>query len=208
MNDAGPIAGRLKRPTWRDPRLLIGIALIALSVVAVAVLVRSADATEPYYAARQTLAPGDVIAEDDLVVSYVRVSSAEYVAAQADPPVGQVVTRTVGQGELVPAAVLADAGDVTVRPVAVATSMPLDAGIGPGAVVDVWLTTVDNAGVATTVLLGEGLVVTAVTEAEGAFAVDADQVVYVAVPQDEVPAFLQAVASGGDLAVLGLGGTP
>ncbi|WP_084100892.1 SAF domain-containing protein [Demequina sp. NBRC 110051] len=208
MNDAGPIAGRLKRPSWRDPRLLIGIALVAASVVAVAGIVRAADATEPFYAAKGTLTPGTVLAADDLMVAHVNVGSAAYLDATQEPPVGSVVTRAVGAGELVPAAALVSADAVDVRPVPVATSLPLDAGIVPGSVVDVWLTTVDEAGAASTVLLGESLVVTEVADAEGAFAVDSDQVVYVAVPEDEVAAFLQAVAGGGDLAVLGLGGTP
>ena len=208
MNDAGPIAGRLKRPSWRDPRLLIGIALVAASVVAVAGIVRAADATEPFYAAKGTLTPGTVLAADDLMVAHVNVGSAAYLDATQEPPVGSVVTRTVGEGELVPATALASSDAVAVRPVPVATSLPLDAGVVPGSVVDVWLTTVDEAGVASTVLLGESLVVTEVADAEGAFAVDSDQVVYVAVPQDEVAGFLQAVAGGGDLAVLGLGATP
>ncbi|WP_084077115.1 SAF domain-containing protein [Demequina sp. NBRC 110057] len=206
MNDAGPIVGRLRRPTWRDPRLLIGVALIALSVVAVSLIVRSSDATAPFYAARDTLPPGTVVSADDLVVAHVRVSAEDYVAADGEPPVGAVVTRTVGEGELVPASALTAEGDAEVRAVAVTTALPLDGGIGTGSVVDVWLTTLDDAGQATTVALGEQLVVTAVEEAEGAFAVAGDQVVHVAVPRDDVAAFLQAIASGGDVTVLGSGG--
>lgn len=206
MNDAGPIAGRLKRPSWRDPRLLIGMVLIAVSVVAVAGITRSADATRPFYAAKETLTPGTVIDDDDLVVAHVRVSADDYLPAGDVTPVGSVVTRAIGVGELIPAAALATAGDVAVRPVAVATSLPLDSAIGPGSTVDVWLTTVDDAGTASTVLLGDALVVTEVAAAEGSFAVDADQVVHVAVPVDDVGGFLQAIASGGDLAVVGAGG--
>ena len=95
----GPIAGRLKRPTWRDPRLLIGIALIALSVVSVGSMVRSADTTVPHYAASEVLTPGTVLTQANVVVTRVRVSQGEYLGADADAPWGQVVTRVVEPGE-------------------------------------------------------------------------------------------------------------
>ncbi|MFV0284784.1 MAG: SAF domain-containing protein [Demequina sp.] len=205
MNVAGPTVGRLRRPTWRDPRLLIGVVLIALSVAAVAMIVRSADATTPYYAAKDTLAPGTVLTADDLVVAHVKVASDTYVGAMAEPPVGDVVTRTVGAGELLPASALVAEDEAAVRSIAVSTSLPLEESIGTGSVVDVWLTTVNDAGEATTVLLGDGLVVAAVAQADGAFAVDADQIVHVSVPSADVAAFLQAIASGGDVTVLGSG---
>ncbi len=91
------VAGRVRRPSWRDPRLLIGLALIALAVAAVVLIVERSDTTEPFYAASRDLAPGTVLAKDDLVVVHVRVSSGEYVS-QPDAVVGKVLDRTVGAG--------------------------------------------------------------------------------------------------------------
>src|SRR4249919_2650772 len=45
------VVGRVRRPSWRDPRLLVGIALIALAVAAVVLIVQRSDTTEPFYAA-------------------------------------------------------------------------------------------------------------------------------------------------------------
>ncbi|HZJ39418.1 MAG TPA: hypothetical protein VFD20_00510, partial [Demequina sp.] len=72
MSDT-PVAGRLRRPGWRDPRLLAGLLLIAVAVTAVAGIVRSADTTFPYYAAADTLTPGTVLTRDDVVVVRVRI---------------------------------------------------------------------------------------------------------------------------------------
>ncbi|WP_062078106.1 hypothetical protein [Demequina globuliformis] len=204
MPSDSPVAGRLKRPSWTDPRLLIGIALIALSLVAVAMTVRAADSTVAHYSARDTLTPGSTLTEQDVVVSAVKVPDGEYLETSAEPRWGAVVTRTVGAGELVPVDALTDADDAGVRPIAVTTSLPLAEGLQAGSVVDVWLTTEDDAGARSTVLIGEGLTVTAVERADGAFASGGDTV-HVGVDTAGVAAFLDAVASGGALAVVGPG---
>ena len=54
------VVGRVRRPSWRDPRLLVGLALIALAVAAVVLIVQRSDTTEPFYAAARDLAPGTV----------------------------------------------------------------------------------------------------------------------------------------------------
>src|SRR6187551_566969 len=112
------VAGRVRRPSWRDPRLLIGLALMALAVVAVVAIVSRADTTEPFYAAAHDLAPGAALGDDDLVVVHVRVSDGEYVP-QEQSPVGRVLERAVGEGELIPASSLVNAGDFTARAIAV-----------------------------------------------------------------------------------------
>ncbi|HEX7589611.1 MAG TPA: hypothetical protein VF362_01375, partial [Demequinaceae bacterium] len=81
----GPIAGRLKRPRWSDPRLLIGVALIAIAILGTASVVARADQTEPYYAARHTLTPGTVLELSDVVVIHVAVGSGIYVPATTVP---------------------------------------------------------------------------------------------------------------------------
>lgn len=199
----GPIAGRLTRPTWRDPRLLIGIALIAISVVSVASVVRSADVTMPHYAASAVLTPGTVLTEADVVVTNVRVSQGEYLTADADPPWGQVVTRVVGPGELVPARALAEAETFSARPVAVPSSLPLGEDIERGAVVDVWLTESAEDGPESR-LVGEALVVDQVDREGGAFSVGGTETVYVVVPVAQMADFLDAIATDGEISVVGL----
>src|SRR5204863_3821754 len=97
---------------------------MALAVVAVVAIVNNADTTRPFYAAARNLAPGTALGEDDVVVVHVRVSDGEYVPQQHSP-VGRVLSRAVGEGELLPASALVDPGDFTARAIAVETAMPL-----------------------------------------------------------------------------------
>ncbi|WNM23858.1 SAF domain-containing protein [Demequina capsici] len=202
---ARPARGRLAPPSWRDPRLLIGIVLIAASVAGVVSLVRAADSTAPVYMAVRELPAGTVLDQEDLVVAHVRVDAGTYVGA-TEQPWGQVLTRPVGVGELVPAGALSSVDAYDARPVAVRTTRPVAQGIGPGSIVDVWVTVVDEDGQPSSRLVGEQLAVDAVEADDAAFAGSGAQTVYVIVPQDRMEAFLDALAVDGDLSVVGLAG--
>ena len=197
------VAGRVRRPSWRDPRLLIGLALIALAVAAVVMIVQRSDTTEPFYAAARDLAPGTVVRDDDLVVVHVRVSHGEYVR-ESDAVAGKVLARTVGEGELVPASALVDPGGYSARAIAVKSSMPLADGVGVGSLVDVWVTVQDDSGSHST-LVGSGLAVTDVREAKSSLGSEGGQTVYVAVPLSDVAKVLDAVSSDGEVAIVAAG---
>lgn len=199
---SGPIAGRLKRPGWTDPRLLLGLALIALSVWGTMAVVSKADYTEPYLVARNTLTPGTVLSESNVLVTNVRVGDG-YVSAE-DPPWGSIVTRTVATGELIPTSAVEGGQDFDLRPVAVASSLPLAEGIEPGAVVDVWVVREGLMG-SESVMVSSGLVIDQVDRGSGAFS-NGTETVYVLVPSDEVGDFLSALAEEGEVAVVGMPG--
>lgn len=205
MRDAGgPVAGRLRRPSWRDPRLLVGLLLIAVAVVAVVTALQRADRTQPFYAARHDLAAGQAIAESDVVVVHVRVSAADYVASPASPW-GLVLNRPVGTGELVPRGALTDPEAYGSRSIAVVTALPLASDIGIGSIVDLWVTVAGSAGPSST-LVGTGLSVVDVARSEGAFSAGRSQTVYLSVPAADVPRVLDAIASDGDVAIVGTAG--
>jgi hypothetical protein len=199
----GPIAGRLKRPRWTDPRLLIGIALVAVAILGTASVVARADRTEPYYSARHTLTPGTVLQVSDVVVTHVRVGSGTYVPASAEPW-GEVVTRVIGAGEMIPASSLADADAYAFRPVAVTTGSPLAEAIESGAVVDVWVTRDGLAG-PDSVLVAAGVVVDQVDRDASAFSARAGETVYVLIPSADVGDLLAALAQADEVSVVGIG---
>lgn len=199
-----PIAGRLRRPTWKDPRLLVGALLVVVSVVGVSALVRGADNTVPHYAARDTLVPGTVLSRDDVTVTHVRVPAGTYVEA-VEEPWGRVVTRVIDEGELLPQAALVDEDVQAGRVIAVTAAQPLADGIGTGSVVDVYVTRVDD-DAARTDVVAEQLVVASVDRDGGSFGSGESEVVYLVVPQDQVADFLSATAVEGDIAVVGPGG--
>jgi hypothetical protein len=138
--NAAATAPRLRRPSWRDPRLLIGLILVFTSVALGARVVALADHTEPYYAARTTLPTGTTLSADVLEVVRLRLTgtSAGYLDARRQIPQGQVLIRTVGAGELVPLASVAPADRLLSRPVAIPIDGSPPAGLVPGGLVDIW----------------------------------------------------------------------
>jgi hypothetical protein len=145
VSDASPRASRLATPRWLDARLVLGVVLVLLAVVAGARVFASAGRFTEVYVARNALVPGEHLDSGDLSVGQVRFSGqgGSYVAATGDPPVGYLVTRYVGAGEFVPlravaatATAAADSRFVTV-PV---TPGHLPDDLGHGDLVDVYLT--------------------------------------------------------------------
>src|SRR3954464_15273194 len=102
--DPSAPAARLKKPSWKDPRLLTGILLVLASVAGATALVSSADQTVPMLAAREQIAVGSALTAADFVVVDARLGDLEgaYLRA-ADPlPANAVATALLRPGELVP----------------------------------------------------------------------------------------------------------
>lgn len=207
MHESSPVAGRLRRPGWKDPRLLVGILLIAVAIVGVSAIVQGADRTTATYSAAHTLTPGTVIEEGDLTVAHVRVDEGTYLGVSPDhEPWGQVVTRVIENGELIPASSLSAADDFDGRPIAVVTTSPVAQDVQTGTLVDVWVTVGDAQDEPTSSLVGEQLVVADVVREEGAFSATRAPTVYVVVPSSEIQMLLEALAVGGEVSVVGRGG--
>ena len=140
---ASPRASRLASPGWLDGRLVVGVLLVLVSVVVGARVLSSADRSTLVFAVTKDLAAGSVLDADDLEQVRVRLfdNADEYVAA-GDPPVGYVVRRGLGRGELLPRQALAlPREDVDYREVTVAIDVGhLPPGLAAGAQVDVWMT--------------------------------------------------------------------
>ncbi len=142
-------ARRIVRPRWTDTRLLLGVLLVLASVVMGSRVVASAQQTRPVWAAARELPVGSVVRADDLVVAQVRLadSATRYLPVVGRPPTGLVVARTVGAGELVPAAALTQTAD---QPSGHLVSVPVEAlhyppGLDRGDVVDVFVSATDGA---------------------------------------------------------------
>lgn len=148
--DSSPPARRATRPGWRDPRFALGLLLVAVSVVVGVRVVEGRDDTTPVLAASRPLAAGEVLGPDDVEVVEVRFTSGEdadrYLPGATEEggaesgAEGAVLTRPVGQGELVPRDATSASGDADVQvPLAVPLgSVPSTVSVG--SVVDVWAT--------------------------------------------------------------------
>ncbi|MGH3098756.1 MAG: SAF domain-containing protein [Streptosporangiales bacterium] len=110
------VATRVRGPRWRDPRLLVGVLLVLVSVVVGARLFASGDDTTRVWVAARDLDVGRVLAADDLERANVRLldTAARYVSGSSQP-VGYVLTRAVGAGELLPKAALVAPGKAAER---------------------------------------------------------------------------------------------
>jgi hypothetical protein len=179
-----------------DPRFVIGIALILVSIVGVWLVVSAADRTTPVYLARSTLSVGDVVRDGDLTLAHVRLGDADarYVTAGSIPTDGFVVLRTVLKGELVPESAVATDAAVQVSAIVVGSTSTLPESIEAGSLIDVWSAKVqEDGGFAPPVVLVDGAAVVRVVEQQGLVAAGG-QDVEVLVPKGKVAAVL---ATGG-----------
>jgi hypothetical protein len=211
-----PVAPRLRRPGWRDPRLLVGLALVAASVALGSWAVRSAQATAPVLLVRQATVPGAALDADGLAVADVRLGSAEldrYVRADEPLAPDAVALRVVGAGELLPRSAVGSADDLALRPVAVPAGSELPASVGAGSLVDLWLTpaaprgAVDGAQAQPPRQLAAALTVAEVGRAQGALAAGGAATVHVLVPVGQLPDVLAALASDGRVDVVAVPGS-
>lgn len=99
-----PKAPRLAAPGWLDTRLVLGVLLVLVSVVVGARVLSSADRSQTVWAAKRDLAPGSQLSSADLTRVRVRLfgGARNYVTGTGPAPVGYVVRRGVGAGELLP----------------------------------------------------------------------------------------------------------
>ena len=106
---------RATSPGWRDPRLWLGVAIVAVSVVAGSRLLAAADDTVAVWAVVADLGPGDTVDEADLEARRVRFADTadleRYVAVDDTLPADLELTRGVGAGELLPRAAMGAAGE-------------------------------------------------------------------------------------------------
>lgn len=136
-----PPVQRFRKPSWRDPRLLIGLLLVLTSIAAVVLVVAGLNRTEPYYVAARDLSVGQRVTAEDVVAADVRLQDAasHYVPADRRITVETVVTQRVPRGQLIPSSVLGTADDLERSPVGIPLETPVPADAGPGSHVDVWV---------------------------------------------------------------------
>jgi hypothetical protein len=201
-----PVANRLRRPGWRDPRLLAGVAMVAGSVALGSWVVQGAERTTEVYVAREALTPGSDIDASRLGVAQVRLGGVDvtrYVTVADGLPQDVVALRVVAAGELVPRAALGSAAELDVRPLAIAVTVAPSEDLVAGSLVDLWevpteARSADGASSAAMPHeLAPGLTVAQVRRPDGAFTTGGSTIVHVLVPTAILPTVLAAVAGDG-----------
>jgi hypothetical protein len=204
----------LRRPSWRDTRLVLGLLLVLASVALGASVVAAADRTTAVLVAGSALGPGHRLVEGDLQVARVRLTGpvASYLTPQTRLPAGTVVLRGLGAGELVPLSAVGPAATLDRRPVALPLTAPLPDGVRPGGQVDLWSSARDPAAGAAAayrppVRLVVAAQVVAVTLPSGGLAADQQSSVQVLVSETELPKVLDALANEARVAVVPVPGS-
>lgn len=205
--DAVPPAQRSQRPVWRDPRLWIGVVLVAASVVAGARLFASADDTVQVWTAGSDLGAGQRLDPGDLVAQRVRFADAavlgDYFTVDDELPAASEVTRVVRAGELLPRSAVGAASSSGLVEVPIAVDAELvPPGVGPGDTVDVYLVApLDGGGgaqpSAPAAAAGPalaGVSVVAAPAAASSFGTSGKRQLVLAVPEAEAPGFFAQLA--------------
>jgi hypothetical protein len=204
-----PAAARFTSQGWRDPRLWVGMVLVAGSVVAGSAVMGSADDSTAVWAAARDLGPGEVLRASDLEATQVRFAdagdAARYLPVSEALPEDITLLRGVGTGELVAEAALGrGADDSVVVPVAVHPEH-VPPGVGAGSRVDVWVVGEGAQDAPRAKVVLEDVAVVAIPDTAESFAASTSRQVVLAVPGDEgrALAVLLAASSEGLVHVVG-----
>jgi hypothetical protein len=202
-----PPATRGARSGWRDPRLWIGVVLVAASVVTGARVLAAADDTVRVWAAAAEMGAGHRVEADDLVAQRVRFADGDtlhgYFSVDDELPADLELVRGVSAGELLPRSAVgtAAASGLVEVPVAVEPEL-VPPSVGPGDVVDVYVVAPPAADPgpraaqppATGPALAGATVVDA-PELASSFGTSGKRQLVLAVPEADAPAFFALLSA-------------
>ncbi len=198
-------AARLKKPSWKDPRLIIGILLVLASVAGVVALVGAADRTSEAYAAREPIAVGERLTADKLYPVRVRLGdvAGHYLTPADGLADGLVAVQRIGKDQLVPRESVGPVDGLNRKPVAVTIEESLPAQAVAGSRVDVWIALPDaRNGFSEPALLLPGAEIAEVTAGSAALGSSRSTVVMVLVPDAQMPKLLGAQANEAKISVV------
>ncbi|MDO5034481.1 MAG: hypothetical protein Q4E01_03740 [Actinomycetaceae bacterium] len=124
---------------FKDPRFILGISLIVLSILATTWLVQRASAGEDVYQLKVPIAEGQPITADSLVIVSARTGSDAYLEVGALPE-GALASRTLGAGELLPREAVTTEALQDRRQVVINVATRIPSSVAIGSQVEVWAT--------------------------------------------------------------------
>ncbi|WP_458111411.1 hypothetical protein M1D88_13885 [Arthrobacter sp. R1-13] len=196
---------RLKKPSWKDPRLLVGLLLVLASVVGVVSLVGAADQTTDVYVAREAIAVGERLTADNTARAKVRLGQLEelYISGEAGLPDGLVAVQRIGKDQLLPKASLGKPDELDRKPVAITIDEPLPEQALAGSRVDVWVAQPDTRnGFSEPSMLLPGAEISQVTPGSTALGSSRSTVLMVLVSDDQMPKLLGSQANKAKISVV------
>jgi len=211
-----PTAVRLRKPSWRDTRLVVGVVLVLLSMAIGAKVIAAADDTVPMYAAAASLVPGQPVTQSDVKRVDVQLgpNRSRYLAADHDIAPDTFALRDVRPGELLARSALGTRADITLKPV----SVPVDGGgaaqLAAGSIVDVWVnakdpsSAVEKYGSPVKTLEAAPVVRAPDASGGGLGAASGTTAVQIMVPEAGVQALIAAIDQGARITLVPVPGSP
>ncbi|MET1021993.1 MAG: hypothetical protein ABWX69_07325 [Arthrobacter sp.] len=196
---------RLKKPSWKDPKLLVGVLLVLASVVGVIALVGAADQTAEAYTAREAIAVGEKLTVDKLNRVKVRLGDVEqhYLTPATGLADGLVAAQRIGKDQLVPRDSFGQLDSLDRKPVAVTIDDVLPPQAVAGSRVDVWVALPDTRnGFSQPSLLLPGAEIAQITPGSTALGSARSTVVMVLVADEQMPKLLGAQANKAKISVV------
>jgi hypothetical protein len=196
--------------------LWIGLAIVAASILAGALVLGTSDDTVPVWSAADTLGEGHVLTADDLAVRRVRLdadTASLYFNADDQLPADLRLGRDVAAGEVLPRAAVTRADTREPRQVPISVSPSQVPGkVGVGDLVDIYLRPASRTSCAgTSVCDGRpvlsGVTVSDAPPADEAFGADGSRTLVLAMSASDAERFFRLFATTDDatLTVVGRG---
>ena len=211
-----PTAARLRKPSWRDTRLVVGVVLVLLSMAIGAKVVAAADDTIPMYAAAASLVPGQPVTQSDVKRVDVQLGAnrSRYVAADHDIAPDTFALRAVRPGELLPSSALGTRSDVNLKPVSVPVDRGAAAQLAAGSIVDVWVNAKDPSsatekyGKPVKTLEAAPVVSRPDVSSGGLGGASGTTAVQIMVPESGIQALIAAIDQGAKITLVPVPGSP
>ena len=183
--------------------MILGLLLIAISVVGVWLVIEANNRTEEFLVAAKPASSGSVITEGSFRVVRMNLGdSARLYLRPGDLEPGNYLLNTMEVGQLVALGSVASAIIDARQPVVITSTMPLPRGVGVGDFVDIWVSEAQEGGsFAAPMTLVLDAEIVDVAESSGVMA-DQQPRVQVLVPVESVSPILDAVASKDALSMI------
>lgn len=200
-------AMRLRAPRWKDPRLIVGIVLVLVSILLGGLLAARLSQTTTVLVAREPIVAGDLLSAEDFTSAEVRLGdhAGRYLATPDQVPEGAVALRSVDAGELVPLGAIGQDASSALRPIMIPVDKAVAESVTPGRAVELWRTGKgEEKGTSRAELLVEEALVRRVED--GSTLGMRSKAVEVLVPRDSIAAVLEALGDGDAVDVIGVPG--
>ncbi|MFW0108505.1 flagellar biosynthesis protein FlgA [Rothia sp. P7181] len=140
-------ASRLQKPGFKDPKLLIGLFLILMSLTGVITVVNISNQTKPYWVTTREIYVGEEISEKDLKKVDVRLSeaSSHYLSTE-DSGTPHIATQFIGAHQLIPKNSLGEVEQNDRKKTTIVLDSTIASGYKAGDLVDVWVSSKNETG--------------------------------------------------------------